>query len=202
MRLFDAGGRVGGGEVVHDRVFTAANGITLVRLLGLPVFVYLMVGPAAYGKAFGVLSAVAATDWVDGYVARRFDQVTRLGQIIDPLIDRALLATVGLTLVALGIVPWLVVALIVGRDVVLLGLAAALFRGLPAIPVNRMGKLATACLLIGVPGFLLGRMDWPVALPFRYGAWGFTAVGIICYYLAGIQYAGAARIVLATRGER
>ncbi len=202
MRLFDAGRRAGGDEVVHDRVLTAANGITLVRLIGLPLFVWLMIGPAAYGKAFGVLSAVAATDWVDGYVARRFDQVTRLGQLIDPLVDRALLATVGLTLTALRIMPWPVIVLIVGRDVLLLGIGAVLFRGLPPIPVNRTGKFATANLLIGIPGFLLGRMDWPGALPFRYGAWGFTAVGIVAYYLAGIHYARAARIALTTREER
>jgi cardiolipin synthase len=200
VRLFEAGRRVGSGQVVHDRVFTVANGITLVRLVGLPVFVWLMVGPAAYGKALGVLAAVAATDWVDGYVARRFDQVTRLGQLIDPLIDRVLLATMGVTLVVLQIIPWPVIGLIVGRDVLLL-MAAALVRELLSIPVNRMGKFATASLFIGIPGFLLGHMDWPGARPFHYGAWGFTAVGIVAYYLAGIQYARAARITLAARGD-
>lgn len=201
MGLFDVGRRVGVGEVVHDRVLTAANAITLVRLLGLPLFVWLMIEPEAYGKAFAVLAAVAATDWIDGYVARRFDQVTRLGQLIDPLIDRALLATAGLTLAALRILPWPVVALIMGRDLLLVS-AAARFRELLSIPVNRTGKFATACLLIGIPAFLLGRMDWPGALPLRYGAWGFTAVGILAYYLAGIQYARVARIALAARGER
>jgi cardiolipin synthase len=196
--LFDAGARDG---VVHDRVLTVANGITLVRLVGLPLFVWLMIGPAAYGKAFVALVVVAATDWVDGYVARRFNQVTRLGQFIDPLIDRALLATAGLTLAALRIVPWLVVALIVGRDL-LFAIAAALRRELLSIPVNRMGKFATANLLIGIPGFLLGHMDWPGALLFRYGAWGVTTVGLVAYYLAGIQYAQAARVTLRTREKR
>lgn len=198
MRLFDAGGRRDGREVVHDRILTVANLVTLVRLLGLPLFVYLMVGPAAYGKAFGVLATVAATDWVDGYAARRFDQVTRLGQVLDPLIDRVLLATAGITLAALGIVPWPILALIVGRDVVLLLAAAIVFRGLPPIPVNRTGKFATANLLIGIPGFLLGRMDWPYRIQFFFTAWGFTVVGIAAYYLAGVQYARAARLALPT----
>lgn len=201
MRLFDAGRRAGGGDVVHHRVLTVANGITLVRLAGLPLFVWLMIGPAAYGKAFGVLAAVGATDWLDGYVARRFDQVTRLGQLIDPLIDRALLVTAGLTLAALHIVPWLVVALIAGRDLILMA-AAGLFRELLSIPVNRIGKFATACLLVGIPAFLLGYMDWPGALVFRYGAWVVTTVGIVAYYLAGIQYARAARIALGARERR
>jgi len=200
VRLFDVGRRAGAGEVVHDRVLTVANVITLIRLLGLPLFVWLMVGPGAYGKAFVVLAAVAVTDWVDGYVARRFDQVTRLGKLIDPLIDRALLATAGLTLAAVRILPWPVVALIVGRDVLVLGGAATLFRGLLPISVNRTGKFATACLLIGIPGFLLGRMVRSGAPLVHYGAWGVTGVGIIAYYVAGIQYARAARIAL--RRER
>lgn len=196
MRLFDAGQRLDGREVVHDRVVTAANLITLARLLGLPFFVYLMVGPAAYGQAFGVLSAVAATDFLDGYVARRFDQVTRLGQLIDPLIDRALLATAGITLAVLGILPWPVLALVVGRDVILFVAAGVLFRGLPPISVNRAGKFATANLLIGVPGFLLGYMEWSGARGFGIAAWGFTTVGVAAYYFAGAQYARAARVAL------
>jgi cardiolipin synthase len=199
--LFDAGGgrRSLSHEVVHDRVVTAANLITLVRLLGLPLFVYLMVVPAAYGQAFGVLSGVAATDWVDGYVARRFNQVTRLGKLIDPLIDRALLATAGITLAVLGIMPWLILVLILSRDIILFAVAGVLFRGVPPIPVNRTGKFATANLLIGIPGFLLGRMDWPGASPFRIAAWSFTTVGIASYYLASIQYARAAWHALRAR---
>lgn len=155
-----------------------------------------MVGPAAYGKAFGVLAAVAATDFLDGYVARRFDQVTRLGQLMDPLIDRALLATAGITLAALGILPWPVLALVLGRDIILLVVAGILFRGLPPIPVNRTGKFATANLLIAVPGFLLGRMEWPGATEFGIAAWGFAIVGVVAYYVAGAQYARAARFAL------
>ncbi len=199
MRLFDAGLREGQSRSVHDRVWTAANVITFARLLGLPLFVWLVVGSQAYGIAFGVLTLVGTTDWIDGYVARRFDQVTRLGRIMDPLIDRALLATAGITLMLVGILPWPIVALIVGRDVALLAIGAVLFKGVPAIAVSRTGKFATACLLIGVPGFLLGRMDWPGAVPFRWAAWAFTVVGIGAYYLAGIKYARAARVALRLR---
>ena len=166
VRMFDAGLREDRPVVVHDRVLTVANGITMLRLLGLPLFVWLMVGPERYGMAFLTLVVVGTTDWIDGYVARRFDQVTKLGKLIDPLIDRALLATAGLTLAALGIAPWWVILAIVGRDVLLLIGAFALFGGNPGIPVTRLGKAATACLLIGVPGFLLGHMDWGGATAF------------------------------------
>lgn len=192
VRMFDAGLR-DGPVVVHDRVWTVANAITFARLAGLPLFVWLMVGPAAYGLAFLTLAVVAATDWVDGYIARRFDQVTRLGRTMDPLIDRALLATAGLTMAALGILPWWVIALVVGRDAVLLGIALVVFKGNPDIPVNRMGKAATAFLLIGVPGFLLGFMDWAGAAFWGAVGWLFTAAGLLTYYAAGLMYARAAR---------
>ncbi len=195
MRLFDAGAPRDSPETVHKRVLTVANGITLARLLGLPLFVWLM-SEGAFGKALGVLAVVATTDWVDGYVARRFDQVTRLGKMMDPLIDRVLLATAALTLLARGMIPWWVVALVVGRDVVLLIAAAVWFRGAPPLAVSRTGKFATACLLIGVPGFLLAKMAWVGAEVSAVAAWAFTAVGLSAYYVAGARYARAARVAV------
>ncbi|MPZ89336.1 MAG: CDP-alcohol phosphatidyltransferase family protein [Nitriliruptorales bacterium] len=193
MRLFDIGARGEGSSVVHDRILTAANAITGMRLLGLPVFVWLMLGPQAYGSAFAVLVAVAATDWIDGYVARRFDQVTRLGQLLDPLIDRVLLATAAITLVVVGFLPLALAALFVGRDAVLLLVVLLRYRGIPPIPVSRIGKTATFFLLVGVPSFLLASMDWggrDIALAV---AWLFTVAGIVTYYIAGWGYYRAAR---------
>ena len=192
MGLFNAGARTDGPVVVHDKVVTVANGITALRLLGLPLFVWLAVA-GAYGLAFATLVVVGTTDWVDGYVARRFDQVTNLGKLMDPLIDRALLATAGITLLVLGLIPWWIVALFVARDVLLLGASFAMFRRVnPGIAVSNLGKFATACLLIGVPAFLLGRMDWDAAEVFLYVAYAFCIVGIVTYYVAGIRYARAA----------
>jgi cardiolipin synthase (CMP-forming) len=191
--LFNAGARTDGPMVVHDRVLTVANGITAVRLLGLPLFVWLAAGIGAYGMAFLTLVVVGSTDWVDGYVARRFDQVTKLGKLIDPLIDRAMLATAAFTLLWLGFIPWWIVALVVGRDVALLLAGFVLFKGRnPNIPVSNMGKFATACLLVGVPAFLLGRMDWSGAEVCLVGAYAFSVVGIVTYFIAGWQYAQAA----------
>lgn len=195
-RLFDAGARGDAPAVVHDRVLTAANVITAVRLVGLPVFAWLMLDVGAYGRAGGLLAVIAATDWVDGYVARRFDQVTRIGKLVDPLVDRALLAVVAVVLLVLGWLPWWVVALIVGRDVMLLGASYLLFKGPPAISVTRIGKTATAFLLIGIPWFILANMDWPgreVSVPI---AWAFTVAGTVLYYVAGAQYARLARTAI------
>lgn len=191
MGLFNAGSRGSdpAKQVVHDRVFTVANGITFLRLLGLPVFIWLMAGPQAYGRALLLLIIVGSTDWVDGFVARRFDQVTRLGKWLDPLLDRALLATVSITLAALGFMPLWVLVVIVGRDALVLVVGYSLFRGPPPIPVSNTGKFGTACLLVGVPGFLVAGMDFSAAEAFRYIAWAFTLLGLAAYYLAAVQYA-------------
>lgn len=189
MRDFDWGARKDRPVVVHDKVLTAANAISMLRLAGLPVFVWLMFGPRAYGWAWLTLFLVGSTDFVDGYVARRFDQVTKLGKILDPLIDRGLMATVGISLLVAGMLPWFFVAAILGRDLLILVGTLAFLRQVPEIAVTRVGKAATACLMVGLPGFLLGHMDWPAREPFLVAAWIFTAVGVVGYWVAGLQYA-------------
>jgi len=191
MPDFDWGARKGAPIVVHDKVLTVANAISVVRLLGLPLFVYLLFGTQAYGQAFATLFVVAATDWLDGYVARRFDQVTKLGKLLDPLIDRGLMATVAISLLIAGFLPWIFVVIIVGRDI-LLAVGGLLFlRRVPDIAVTKTGKFATACLLIGLPGFLLGHMDWSGDDIFLVLAWGFLIVGAVGYWVAGAQYVRA-----------
>jgi cardiolipin synthase len=192
VRIFDIGGRPDQEQVVHDRVLTIPNAITLVRLAFLPVFVWLVVGPRNLVAACVTLGLVASTDWIDGYVARRWNMVSRIGQILDPLVDRVLLATAGITLAAVDIVPWWVILVILGRDVVLLGAAYAIFRGIPPIPVSRIGKTATTLLYIGLPAFLIAAVDWAGAGTFTVIAWVFTVLGIVTYYVAGGQYARAA----------
>jgi cardiolipin synthase len=198
--LFDAGRRSGAGaELVHDRLLTAPNVITAIRLAGLPLFVWLVLGADRYLVAFWVLVAIAATDWIDGYVARRFDQVSRIGKLVDPLVDRLLLASAAITLVVAGLLPWPLLALILVRDVVVLGVSLAWFAGVPPIPVSRIGKLATALLMIGIPCFLLSGVDWAGADVIRAIAWTSTVAGIVAYYLAAARYG---RVALAIRRAR
>lgn len=188
LKVFDIGGREGVAPTVHDRVLTVANLISVARLAGLPVFAWLVLGPRRLAAAFGLVALVAATDWVDGYVARRFDQVTRLGKLMDPLIDRLLFATVGVTLVLAGILPLLPALAVVGRDTLVLVSALALLGRVPPIDVTRTGKFATATLMVGLPAFLLAAIDWSGAEPLAVLAWGFTVVGLCAYYVAGVQY--------------
>lgn len=202
MPLFDAGRRGDAGqEQVHDRLLTAPNAITAVRLAGLPVFVWLVLGPQRYGAAFVLLVAIAATDWVDGYVARRFDQVTRIGKLVDPLVDRLLLATATITLALAGLLPWALLALIVLRDAVILGVSVWWFAGVPPIPVSRVGKLATALLMVGIPGFLLSGVEWGGADAVRILAWLSTVAGIVAYYIAAARYGRVARAIRNTRAR-
>lgn len=192
MGLFDAGARRDQpSPEVSDRILTAPNAITAVRLLGLPVFVWLVLGPRAYGAAFVLLAAIGATDWVDGYVARRFNQVSRVGILLDPLVDRALLATALVTLLIAGIVPAMLVIVVVGRDVAVLGGAFVLFGGIPPeLKVNNAGKVATAALLVGIPLFLAAEGLGSPAL--TTAAEVVTVAGVAAYYASGVQYALAA----------
>jgi cardiolipin synthase (CMP-forming) len=198
VRLFDAGSR-GDPErqEVHDRVLTVPNAITAVRLAGLPLFAWLVLAGGRLGVALAVLAVIAATDWVDGYVARRFDQVSRLGIIMDPLVDRMLLVTALVVLMADGVLPWLLVAVLVLRDVLVVGGSFVLFGAIPPIRVSRLGKAATAVLLVAVPMFLAAA--WLQQDALRTLAWVLTVLGGAAYYGAGIQYA---RIALALRRTR
>ncbi len=188
MGLFDAGARGDSSEAeLRDRVATVPNAITAVRLAGIPVFAWLVLGPGAYGMALALLVAIAASDWVDGYVARRFDQASRLGAVLDPLVDRILIVVALLTLLAAGVVPPALVILLVTRDVLVVGGALVLFGGLAPMPVNRTGKAATAALFAGIA--LLLAAAWREAAVVSTLAWTLTVAGTVAYYVAGLLYA-------------
>jgi cardiolipin synthase len=200
--LFDAGRRGDADqEQVHDRLLTAPNLITAVRLAGLPLFVWLVLAAQQYGRAFAVLVVISTTDWVDGYVARRFDQVSRIGKLVDPLVDRLLLVTAAVTLVIAGLLPWPLLGLIVVRDAVVLGVSLWWYGGVAPIPVSRVGKAATALLMVGIPGFLLSGVDWGGAGAVRVFAWLTTVAGIIAYYVAAARYGRVARAIRRARTD-
>jgi cardiolipin synthase (CMP-forming) len=157
MRLIGAGTRDDIEYVVTDRFWTVPNVITVLRFCLVPVFVRL-VFTEQHAAAFIVLAVLSSTDWVDGYIARRFNQISTVGQWLDPVADRLSLAVVAITLVAAGIAPlWLVLCLIV-PDLVLAVAAVALFRGSPELEVTVLGKIRTALLLVGTPLLLLAQV--------------------------------------------
>lgn len=157
MRLIGAGTRDDIDYVVTDRFWTVPNIITLVRFCLVPVFVWLVV-TEQFLTAFIVLAVLSSTDWVDGYIARRFNQISTTGQWLDPLADRLSLMVVAVTLVATGIAPWWLAVSIIVPDLILAGTALALFGGSPELKVSVLGKVRTAFLLAGAPALLLAEV--------------------------------------------
>ena len=155
MRLIGAGTREGFEYTIHEAFWTVPNAITVVRFLLIPVFVW-FVAQGQYMAAFWVLVVLSSTDWIDGYIARRFDQMSRVGQWLDPLADRLSLIIATATLAVFDIVPLWVVLAIVIPDVLLSINTYVLFKGPPDLKVTLLGKIRTACLLTGLPLALLG----------------------------------------------
>ncbi len=204
MRIFDVG-KKDGPEVVSDRVLTVPNVLSFVRLLALPwILIDLTAEPPRLLRAFVVLVVFAATDWFDGYLARRLDQVSKLGKLLDPISDRLLIIVVGLGMVLSGLVPLWAVLVLLARDVVVLaGGLTLLGRGLQAPAVTKVGKAATFGLMFAFPTFILAAvLGDGVADPqpaVRAFAWFTYATNTVLYYIAAGQYAVDARRQLRER---
>jgi cardiolipin synthase (CMP-forming) len=189
MPVFNHGSR-GGPEVVHDRILTVPNLISLIRLLALPIL-YLDIAGGRELRALVILVLVSGTDFVDGYVARRFDQVSRVGQLLDPVIDRLLIAVTAEAMIVGGILPlWVVIVLLARDAVILVGGIVLVTLDVRPPAVTDLGKAATFGLMAALPVFLLAAgLD---SEQLRSAAWvGLVSFGIL-YYLAAGQYAVAA----------
>ena len=175
--------------VASNRILTIPNLLSFLRLLGVPLFLYLLLGPQEDGWALFVLVVSAITDYADGKLARLLDQYSRLGELLDPAADRLYILAALVGFVIRGFIPWWVAALIIGRDVLLAATLPVLRRyGYTALPVHYLGKAATFCLLYGLPMLLLAQTDTvigQVALPVSYA---FIAWGLVMYLWAGAIY--------------
>lgn len=188
MRFIGAGARPGRPQIDHDRVFTIPNALTVLRFMGVPLFIWLVLAQQEYGIAVVVLAVMAGTDWIDGYVARRFDQASKLGRVMDPLADRLALIAVAVTLVIAGVVHWLYLAALLVPDAVLLVLTLFYFRGHPDLPVSRVGKVRTGLLLLGTPMLVLSRLDTPFGEPLFIAAWIVLGLGLAGHWIAAYNY--------------
>lgn len=179
-------------------MLTIPNVLSMIRLILVPVFLYLLLFTNAYGWAVGILMFSGVSDWADGKIARLVaNQSSRLGALLDPLVDRVYMLIVPVGLGLAGVVPWWVVALLLGRDAVLAAtLPIVRSHGLTALPVTYIGKAATFALMSGFPLVLLGQWDALWSRVVGAIGWGFLIWGIGMYLWSAVLYLMQVRLVV------
>jgi cardiolipin synthase len=175
--------------VVTDRILTLPNALSIARLFGVPLFLWLVLVPEADGWALLVLAVSGFTDYLDGWLARSLNQTSKIGQLLDPIADRLYILAVVIGLALRDIIPWWLAVLLPMRDVVLFSLVPFLrTRGYTALPVHFLGKAATACLLYAFPLLLLGDGHGTVATLADVFGWAFAVWGTGLYFWSGVLY--------------
>ncbi|HTY34187.1 CDP-alcohol phosphatidyltransferase family protein [Mycobacterium sp.] len=180
-----------------DRVLTVPNVLSAIRLVLIPVFIYVLLVAHANGWAVAILMFSGASDWADGKIARTLNQSSRLGVLLDPAVDRLYMVTVPIVLAVDGIVPWWFVITLLVRD----GLLAATLpllrsRGLTALPVTYVGKAATFALMSGFPLVLLGTGGAVWSRVLWACGWGFLGWGLYLYVWAFVLYLAQMALVM------
>jgi cardiolipin synthase len=184
------------------RVLTVPNGITVVRLACIPLFLWLLFGAGRQTAAAVLLGALGATDWVDGFVARRYHQVSIVGKVLDPVADRVLVVTAVVAITVHGAVPvWFGVATLAREVVVSVAVLLLASLGATRIDVLWVGKAGTFALMFSYPAFLLsdGNAAWQD--PFHVFAWVSGIIGLVLAWVAAGSYVPVARSALL-RGRR
>ncbi|MDQ4068399.1 MAG: CDP-alcohol phosphatidyltransferase family protein [Actinomycetota bacterium] len=176
-----------------DRVLTVPNALSVGRLACVPVFLWLLFSRENRLGAALLLAVLGCTDWVDGYIARRFDQVSNLGKILDPVADRVLLIVGMVAIMIDGSVPPVVFWAAVVREVLVAGITVLLGAlGARRIDVSWAGKAGTFLMMAAFPLFLWGNGRGPAAAV----AWPVAVAGLLMAWYAAATYVGPARAAL------
>lgn len=178
----------GEGVTRTNRILTWPNAITLARLLLIPAFVLLLSHDGAEAWGMGFLVVVMSTDWLDGFVARRTQSVSELGSLLDPLSDRLVITAALVTFVVQDAFPLWAAALVVGRDIVVLGASIVALARRRTIAVRWLGKVATFDLMVGAPLIAWGGFGLPLAAASFAIGWTCFAFGTALYYVTAVQY--------------
>jgi cardiolipin synthase len=192
-----------GEAAVSRQVLTIPNVISIIRLAGVPLFLWLILVPEADGLALAVLALSGISDYADGYLARRLNQTSQLGAILDPVADRLYILSTVIGLGIRDIIPWWVAIILPARDAFLWCLVPFLrTRGYSSLPVHFLGKAATANLLYAFPLLLLGDGTSVLATLAKVFGWAFAIWGTGLYWWAGLLYAWQVRKLLADHERR
>lgn len=177
------------GDEVSSRVLTLPNILSLARILLVPVFLLLLI-EGRDAAALVVLVISSATDFLDGFLARRLHQISRLGQLLDPAADRLYIFAALIGLAVRELVPWWIMVVVLARDIfmLLLGIILANY-GFGPLPVHQLGKVATFCLFYALPMIMLGVAFPQFAWWSQPIGWAFALWGTFLYWWAGIIYA-------------
>ncbi len=188
-------------QSVPQRVLTVPNLISMARLAGVPVFVWLVLGlrtQAGDWWAVGLLAAAGVSDWLDGKIARAWNQQSRLGELLDPVADRLYIVATVTALAVRVIIPWWLVGVLAGRELVLGVVLIVLWRaGYGPLKVSFVGKAATLALLYAFPLLFLGSHPTSYSTLARVVGWAFALWGTALYWWAAVLYAEQARRLLA-----
>jgi cardiolipin synthase len=186
----------------RDRIWTVPNGLSVLRLFGVPLFLWLALGPKADGWAVVVLMVAGFTDYLDGRIARRFNLTSRLGELLDPAADRLYILATLVALTVRGILPIWLAAILIGRDLLLAPTIPVLSRhGYGPLPVHFLGKAATLNLLYAFPLLLLSVDDNWFGHLVRPLAWAFTGWGAALYLWAAWLYLVQVRQLTVSDGR-
>lgn len=176
---------------MSDTLLTAPNALSAVRLALVPVFVTLYLN-GQEELAVGIFVVGASSDFIDGYVARRTNSVTELGKLLDPLADRVFIGALAGVLLIRGLLDPMIAAAVIVRDLAIIAGSIWLARrSRPLVPVSLAGKVATACLLVGLTWLALAPTDWALASVAEEAGNSFVIIGAVLYYVAGALYVRA-----------
>lgn len=189
-------------ETATNRLWTVPNLVSLIRLCCIPVFVYLVFGLNREGAAAILLGVLGATDWIDGYIARRFNQVSAVGKFLDPATDRLLLAVAVITVVLRDAVPVWFALVAFSREFLIIGGGIYLaLRGIRGLEVEYIGKAGALGLMFSLPFFLGAKADMAFDNVMLVFAWIFGIPGLVLNYISLWHYFKRARVMLGEQHQ-
>ena len=180
-----------------NKILTVPNGLSFLRLLGVPIFFWLITIRHSFGLAVVVLFISGFTDWLDGFLARKLEQQTRFGAMLDPLVDRLYIVAALIALAVTHVIPMWIFAILIARDIYMFIALSVLKRhGFSGFPVHFVGKAATMNLLYALPLLLLGTFTGNVGKVSYVVGWAFFMWGIAMYWYGAFLYTVQLRDVM------